>query len=47
VRAFRRLPRALGDLVDACLEPDAAARPSTAELFAGLEELAEPGPQAA
>jgi serine/threonine protein kinase len=34
------LPRELGDLVAACLEPDPARRPSPAELMAELESLA-------
>lgn len=34
VRAHRRLPRALADAIDACLEPDPANRPPLAGLFA-------------
>jgi serine/threonine protein kinase len=36
----RRIPRALADAVDLCLEPDPAARPSLAELRAVLEPVA-------
>ncbi len=40
VRTFRRLPADLAQAVDACLEPAPEARPTTGQLFAGLEELA-------
>jgi eukaryotic-like serine/threonine-protein kinase len=36
----RRLPAALADAVDRCLEPDARARPSLAELRGALEMVA-------
>jgi len=35
-----RLPRRLSAAIDACLEPDPAARPSTDELMAALEPVA-------
>jgi serine/threonine protein kinase len=40
LRSQRRLPRALADVVDRCLEPDARARPTLAELRAALEPVA-------
>jgi serine/threonine protein kinase len=40
LRSRRRLPAALMDAIDRCLEPDAAARPSLAELRAVLEPVA-------
>ena len=40
VRAHRRLPRELAALVDACLEPEPRARPTVAELLAGLAATA-------
>ncbi len=40
LRSQRRLPRALADVVDRCLEPDAASRPTLAELRAALEPVA-------
>jgi eukaryotic-like serine/threonine-protein kinase len=40
VEELRSLPRDLGDLVAACLEPDPAGRVTLAELMAGLESLA-------
>jgi serine/threonine protein kinase len=40
LRSRRRLPRALADVVDHCLEPDPAARPTLAELRAALEPVA-------
>jgi serine/threonine protein kinase len=40
LRTRRRLPAGLADAVDRCLEPDAAARPSVAELRAALEPVA-------
>ena len=40
LRSRRRLPAALGNGVDRCLEPDPAARPSLAELRALLEPVA-------
>ena len=36
-----RLPRALTDLVDACLEPRPAARPALADLYRSLDALTE------
>jgi serine/threonine protein kinase len=38
--SVRRLPRALTGVVDACLEPSVAARPTLAELRAALEPVA-------
>ena len=40
LRAGRRLPRALVEVVDACLDPDPRRRPALAELRAALEPLA-------
>jgi serine/threonine protein kinase len=40
VRAHRRLPAELARLVDACLEPSPRERPTPAELFDRLEQLA-------
>lgn len=40
LRTWRRLPPEFGALVDACLEPDPAGRPTIAELMAVLEPLA-------
>ena len=40
VRAHRRLPASFADLVDRCLEPDPARRPSVATLADGLRRLA-------
>ncbi len=40
LRSERRLPRALTDAVDRCLEPDASVRPALAELRAALEPVA-------
>jgi serine/threonine protein kinase len=40
VRSLRRLPEALGAAIDACLDPDASARPTVAELVAACEEAA-------
>ena len=40
LRSQRRLPRALADVVDACLEPSVAERPTLAELRAALEPIA-------
>jgi serine/threonine protein kinase len=40
IRAHRRLPRALADAIDACLEPDPALRPSMRELAAVLDPFA-------
>jgi serine/threonine protein kinase len=40
VRSGRRLPRALADAVDRCLEPDTRARPTLAELRSALEPVA-------
>lgn len=37
VRRHRRLPAAMADLVDACLQRDAAARPTLPQVMAGLE----------
>ena len=40
LRSRRRLPTALADIVDRCLEHDPAGRPSLAELRAALEPVA-------
>jgi serine/threonine protein kinase len=40
LRSRRRLPAALANGVDRCLEPDAAARPTVDELRAALEPVA-------
>lgn len=40
LRTLRRLPRPLTEVVDACLEPEAAARPTLAELIAVLQGVA-------
>jgi eukaryotic-like serine/threonine-protein kinase len=40
LRSRRRLPAALADGVDRCLEPDARARPSLGQLRAALEPVA-------
>ena len=40
VRRWRRLPREVADVVDACLEPDPASRPTIPELTGTLAELA-------
>lgn len=40
VRSQRRLPRELGQAIDACLEPASGERPTTAQLFDLLESLA-------
>jgi serine/threonine protein kinase len=40
VRRWRRLPRELGEVVDACLEPETAARPKVAEVARVLERVA-------
>lgn len=40
LRTRRRLPAALADAIDRCLEPDPAARPSFAELRAAFEPIA-------
>lgn len=42
VRTHRRLPSALAQIIDGCLEPDPGDRPPSGELFDRLEELAEP-----
>lgn len=39
LRTYRRLPAALADLIDACLEPDPRDRPSAKQLFDRLETL--------
>jgi serine/threonine protein kinase len=39
IRTLRRLPPALADAVDACLEPEPARRPAIAALAAALEEV--------
>jgi eukaryotic-like serine/threonine-protein kinase len=39
VRSLRRLPAALANAVDRCLEPEPARRPSVAELAAALESV--------
>jgi serine/threonine protein kinase len=41
VRDHRRLPAALAEAIDACLEPSAGDRPPLVELFDRLEEVAE------
>lgn len=40
VGRYRRLPRALSSLIDACLEPESAARPTPQKLSDGLVALA-------
>jgi eukaryotic-like serine/threonine-protein kinase len=40
VRGRRRMPSALGELIDACLEPDPADRPPIDAVLAGLERFA-------
>jgi serine/threonine protein kinase len=40
LRSERRLPRALTDLVDDCLDPDTRARPVLADVRAALEPIA-------
>jgi serine/threonine protein kinase len=40
VRTWRRIPRELADVIDSCLEPDAAGRPRIDELTAVLESFA-------
>lgn len=42
-RSHPRVPRALARLVDACLRPDPAARPSAADLARSLERFARRG----
>jgi serine/threonine protein kinase len=42
VRRWRRLPAGLAGAVDACLEPEPASRPTTAELTEALEPFAVP-----
>ncbi|MFC9929314.1 serine/threonine-protein kinase [Streptomyces sp. NPDC127190] len=45
VGSRRRLPRPLAEVVDACLRPDPAARPTVAELTTALEaSVPKPGP---
>jgi serine/threonine protein kinase len=41
VRRRRRLPAPLGDVIDACLEPDPEQRPHLQELLAACEQAAE------
>lgn len=41
VRTHRRLPRALADAIDGCLEPEPQARPQVRELLEVLSDLAE------
>src|SRR5262249_13345364 len=46
VRTLRRMPAALAEAIDACLEPDVDARPAIEELGRRLGEVAErPSPQ--
>jgi len=40
VRSRRRLPHAVAEMVDACLRPEPAHRPSVADVHATLEEFA-------
>lgn len=40
LRTHRRSPRAFGELVDSCLEPDQRRRPTIEELAEGLDQLA-------
>jgi hypothetical protein len=40
VRRGRRLPAALGAVIDGCLEPDAGARPALDDVLAALEPFA-------
>lgn len=44
VGTYRRLPRPLGRIIDACLEPDPAARPTSEQLFDSLQAVAEAVP---
>ncbi|MEA2177547.1 MAG: eukaryotic-like serine/threonine-protein kinase [Solirubrobacteraceae bacterium] len=44
VRAARRLPPALGDLIDACLEPDPRARPTIPEVMAAAGSFVDVAP---
>jgi serine/threonine protein kinase len=39
VRVHRRMPAAFADIVDSCLEPDAAQRPTVGDLQSGLSRL--------
>ncbi|HKP19554.1 MAG TPA: serine/threonine-protein kinase [Gaiellaceae bacterium] len=43
IRCHRRLPRALADAIDACLEPEPDARPTVEELSAALEPFCGAG----
>jgi serine/threonine protein kinase len=47
IRAFRRLPHPLADLVDACLEAEPARRPSVPEVIAVARSLVDVAPPAA
>ncbi len=40
VRVYRRTPADFADIVDSCLEPDAARRPTVSDLRSGLSRLA-------
>ena len=37
IRSYRRVPAALASLVESCLEPDPAGRPTIEELMKGLK----------
>ncbi|HET6885798.1 MAG TPA: serine/threonine-protein kinase [Rubrobacteraceae bacterium] len=41
IRTYRRVPAAFASLVESCLEPDPAGRPTVDELREGLTELAQ------
>jgi serine/threonine protein kinase len=47
VRKHRRLPRALADAIDGCLDPTPEVRPRTPALAALLEQCVEAGPESA
>jgi serine/threonine protein kinase len=40
IRSYRRVPAAFANLVESCLEPDPAARPTIEELMERLRDLA-------
>ena len=39
IRSYRRVPTAFADLVDSCLEPDPAGRPTVGEIADALNEM--------
>ena len=47
VRVHRRVPRAFGDAVGACLEPEPDRRPTVGRLFAALSRLTGMAPATA